>query len=396
MRVCLINPPQMQLRQPRAYIPLGLAYIGAVLGEAGIEVKVVNLADTVVDTTVVEKLPEADFYGLTCVTATYRETVKLSRMLKQLRNGKVIVGGAHPSILPEETLHETGCDHVITGEAEYAFKNLVKGRPSGKIIHAGIIKNLNELPFPARHLFEYSDVVDETGIHGSEKKSTTIISSRGCPYSCRYCCRRHDMFKVFRYRSSENVYQELKLLKETYGIGHVRFIDDCFTANRKRVFELCHKIKDSEITFICITRADRVDYEMLKTLKESGCIQVDFGIESGSQKILDAMNKQITVEKALKSIQFAKNLGLTAKLFLMHGFPGETEQDIELSVKFVEKAKPTLITLSRFTPIPGSEIYHNPRKYGVTNLEDQWFYPDEDLEHVKLKNRLLKVMQNGS
>ena len=211
MNVILIQPPQTQLFQPKAYLPLGLAYMASVLEDAKIDVQVLNLADNVDPKP--SEITSADWYGLSCVTANYEAVKKLIPHL----DGRVVVGGPHPSVLPDETFSEINPDVVMTGESEYMFRNLVMGKIAPEpIMNAGFIEDLNILPFPARHLFDDSDVVDRSGIHGQERgvSATTVTTSRGCPFSCNFCCKGHPMFNWYRYRSAFNVLKELNFLKD--------------------------------------------------------------------------------------------------------------------------------------------------------------------------------------
>jgi len=167
------------------------------------------------------------------------------------------------------------------------------------------------------------------------------------------------------------VREEMKQIIEGYGVKFFRFLDDAFTVNRRRVLKLCEEIKDLECEWRCITRADWIDKELLEAMKEAGCVGCDFGIESGSQRILNMMNKRLTVEGNIKAIKLMKEVGLSPKVFLICGFPGETEKDIELTKRFMQVAKPDSFTLSQFTP-------------------NGWFYPDEqgDTEYKELKQWL--------
>ena len=365
MKVVLIQPPQRNLKEPKAYPSLGLCYLGATLLEAKIDVEVTNFADTPIEDISIDDIPEADFYGITCTSAIYPEVIAITKILKDASVGRVVIGGAYPSISPQETYKESQCDYVITGEAEYVFRDLVlgKGKPNEKIIHAGIIKNLDTLPFPARHLFKKEEIVNFSGILGQEKGvgGVSMLSSRGCPMKCSFCCREHEMLTTFRYRSGTRVREEMKQIIEEYGVMFFRFLDDAFTANRQRVLKLCKEIKDLECKWRCITRADWIDKGLLEAMKEAGCVGCDFGIESGSQRVLDMMNKRLTVEENIKAIKLMKDVGLSPKVFLMCGFPGETEKDIELTKKFMQLTKPDSFTLSQFAS---------------TNNKG-WFYPDE-------------------
>ncbi len=393
-KVCLINPPQTELRAPKAYMPLGLAYIAATLLDSGIDTKVLNLSD--VNNLDSVKIPDADWYGITCVSATYKPVIELCKLI----DGKTVIGGVHPTVEPEQTLKDTGADFVVTGEGDYIFRDLVAGRikPTSRILEGGVIEDLNIVPFPARHLFPYNEVVNKDGILGCEKgvASSSIITARGCPYRCSFCVKGHEMFSRFRYRSTENIRAELAHLVADYGVEHVRILDDTFTMIKKRVMDLCPKIEDLGITWACITRADRIDNEMLATMKKAGCIEVNIGIETGSERLLKLMNKSETVETYIKASEKIRNAGMLFKPFLMYDFPTETREDREATLKLVRKLKPDKFTLSKFTLLPGSDMWISPEKYGIPKVHQSYFYPDDnDPGWTSFKQEISRVVEES-
>ncbi len=365
--ICLINPPQQALREPTAYIPLGLAYLATCLESGGIEVKVINLAEGY------RPLPEAKYYGITCQVATLRSTAEVARRIRHnYPKAVIIIGGAQASTDPQQVLNYTQADLVIMGEAEEFLPKLVKGEiQAGKIADAGIISDLDSLPIPRREYFNFNHVVNVTGVHGSKLPSTTVIDTRGCPYNCKFCCRGHPMLTHFRTRAPELIRQELEYVKRNYGVKHVRFVDDCFTANKKYTLSLCHAIEDLGMTFIIITRTDRVDKEILEALREAGCVQVDFGIESGSQRLLDVMNKRLTVEQNARAIELAHEVGIHIKAFLMMNYPGETEDDRKQTLEFIKRTQVDDFTLSVYQPLSGG-----------------YFYPDSNIEFQSFKAKV--------
>ena len=381
---CLIQVPQLALNDPEAYIPLGLASLGAVLEEAGVEVVVKNLASEPHPESV--KFPQADWYGLSCVSAVYPDAKKLVPILKE--RGKVAMGGVHPTIMPKEVSEDAEPDLVITGEAEYLFRDIVLGAPYEPIMHAGIIENLDSLPLPARHLFSDADVVDTSGIHGQEKgvPATTVMTSRGCPWACHNCTKAHPTFSNYRFRSAEHVKRELIQIMNRYGIQHVRFVDDEFTVNRDRIIKLMKAIRDLELTWICITRCDTVDREMLHEMKLSGCVEVHVGVECFSDRVLKLMNKQTTEAVLEKGCNLIKSEKIRLKTYLMCQYPGILEEDKDKTVDFVKRVKPDKFTLSRFTPLPGSAMWGKAKAHG-----DGWFYPDDDPEYTEYRARLTEA-----
>lgn len=387
MNVVLVQLPQTQLLQPRAYIPLGIASIAAVLEESSVDVEILNLADCR-DIEGVE-IPESDWYGVGCVSATLPATKKLVSLLRG--KGKTVVGGAHPSIAPDETYSQVNPDVVMTGEAEYLFRDLVTGAAEPEpIMHAGLIQDLNSLPFPARHLFDSEDVVDVTGIHGQEKgvPATTVITSRGCPYSCNFCCKGHPMFNGYRYRTAFNVLEELTLLKERYEIEHVRFVDDEFTLHKGRSSELMRVLRPLGFTWVCITRADTLEADLLRLMKLAGCVEVHIGVETGSDRLLKLMNKQTTAAVLKRGVKLIKEAGIRVKTYLMWKYPGENEADREATIEFMRETQPDKYTISRFIPLPGSAVERVTGQKGAV-----WFYPDEDQEFSEYRERIREALQ---
>jgi radical SAM superfamily enzyme YgiQ (UPF0313 family) len=391
MKISLVNPIQTELKEPLAYVPLGLAYLASSLIKEGFEnVRVDNLAGLGIDNI---KLDYADIYGVTYMSAA-RDGVKrtVDYIRERYPNSKIILGGPHPSVDPLETYESMKPDFVVIGEGEKLLPRLVNeiynGNLMNGIFHAGVIDGLDSLPFPARRLFNYDNVVSLSGIHECEKgvRSTTLIGSRGCPFDCKFCCRKHLMYSDYRYRSAENVKDELVELREDYGIEHVRFVDDCFTLGKDRVKKICDYTKKLEISFVCITRADTCNFDVLKTLKLGGCTTINIGVESGSDKLLLAMNKRETIDQIKKCIVNSKKVGLKTKILLQYDLPGETEDDIQKTMDFLKETKPEYYTLSKFTPLPGSEWSQ------IENDSRKWFYNDSDEKRNRLINEIESIL----
>ena len=385
--IVLINPPQTDLHQPRAYIPLGLAYIGGALEAANVDVKVLNLAD---ETNLADvDYPDADWYGLSCTSATL-ETVK-SMIPHLAHRGKIVVGGSHPSVALEETADLLNVDVVVAGEAEYYLRDLLTGAVEPeRTFDAGMIRDLDQLPLPSRHLFDREDVVDRTGIHGQPVgvPATTVLTSRGCPFQCTFCCKGHPMFSFYRFRNASNVRHELDTLIEDYEIEHVRFVDDEFTLHPHRTIDLMKAIRPLDLTWVCITRADTLSETMLDHMKGSGCVEVHIGVESGSDRILEGMNKKTDVETLARGVQMIKNAGIQVKTYLMYGFPGETEEDRQHTIDFVKHVQPDKFTVSHFTPLPGSVI-----SQFVPKGQTPWFYQDYNESFEEFRRKIKEALE---
>jgi anaerobic magnesium-protoporphyrin IX monomethyl ester cyclase len=356
-----------------------LLYLGAVLREEGFECRYVDLSNS--EASGENVVPDADFHLISVQSATFEASKKV---MNKVDSGFKVAGGFHASLFPEGTLKELNLDAVVVGEGEEVIATVLRDKIRG-VTNGGIIKDLDKIPFPARDLIPLHQLRNLTNIHGDtytgDGAATTICSSRGCPYLCAFCCKALNQTNFVRYRSAKNVVDELESVATNYDIRHFRFIDDIFTVNRRRVYDLCGLIKDRrlEVYWLCITRTDAVTSDLLKTMHQAGCREIHFGIESGSQRLLDLMNKQTTAETNLKAIRKAKEANLKVKVFLMYGFPPETPEDIELTKKFMIEAQPDKWTLSKFTLLPGSDVQRTPAKYGVhTDFEQQWYYSEED------------------
>jgi radical SAM superfamily enzyme YgiQ (UPF0313 family) len=306
-------------------------------------------------------------------SSSFNVSRKIAAMAKK-NNPKVLVvaGGPHPTALPEQTLSHPEFDAVIVGEGEDEMMNVSEAYRFGikipKLIKATRIKNLDDLPMPARHLVNLKGY--NRSVEG--RSATSMVTSRGCYYNCNFCCRDVHGNNV-RFHSVDRVIDEVKEIKETHGISSVLFYDDVFTLNTKgRLDEICERLKPLDITFRCNGRVGVNKPEDYRTLKEAGCEEIALGIESGSQKILDALGKRVTVVQNEETIKQAKEAGLRVKAYLMVGFPGETQATVDETKRFIERADPDKFTLFSFVPLPGCAVWKDPAKYGVTHLSQDW------------------------
>jgi len=195
------------------------------------------------------------------------------------------------------------------------------------------------------------------------------------------------MFNWYRYRSAANVCGELAFLRERYGIEHVRFVDDEFTLHKGRTAKLMKEIQDIGLTWVCITRADTLDAELLELMRMAGCTEIHIGVETGSDRLLRLMNKQTTSKVLKHGINLIKEAGIRVKTYLMWNYPGENDEDREATIEFMRETKPDKHTISRFIPLPGSAIERVTGKY-----DDDWFYPDEDYNFQEYRKKIAEVL----
>lgn len=367
--IVLVQPPNLQLSDPTTRWPLGLAYLEAALLKAGVKVAIADLRDKEIDLALI---PEAPMVGITATTGEILAAMKIASLVKG-RNPETVtvIGGAHATYLPEACGDLCGLlflDIIVVGEAEQAIVDLVKNTNRGITVYPAPVADLDMLPFPSRHSFSFSDTLFEGAGYGRGPMATSIITSRGCPFSCAFCQEKP---RPVRFRSPENVAGEIKQIRDKWNCSHFRLEDDSFTLEPERVLDICHLLEPLKVHWKCHTRSDLFDRDMARAMRLAGCDEVGFGVESADQRVLDIVNKKETIEEHIRAIRIAEESGIKAKAFFMTGLPGETDETINLTRDFLERAQPSKIILSRFTPYPGSDVWANPAKYGVA-----WIDPD--------------------
>lgn len=368
MRIQLIHPPHPEAIEDRLDAPLGLLYVASSARAAGHRVHLSDLAGKPRDAW---DIVDADVYGITVYGPTVDISAELARMCKR-RNpeAKVIAGGAHPTGLvnsgvPLEGYIPAEFDAVVVGEGEMAILDVARDYPNLKpVYNRPLEKDLDSYPNPDYSMvdpFSYKRTI-------AERQSISMLTSRGCPYRCSFCGLPAHHRKV-KYRSPEAVVAEVKGIIDRYGIRSFNFQDDTFLVHKRRVKELLDLLKPLKISFRCHGRAGLDTQDDYHRLKEAGCELIAWGIESGSQKLLELMNKDVTVEQNEAVIGWAKNAGILDRAFFIIGFPGETWETIEETKRFIERADPSQFIASTFQPYPGTDVWTNPEKYGVTRIE---------------------------
>jgi radical SAM superfamily enzyme YgiQ (UPF0313 family) len=389
MKIVLINPkPKIWIKSMT--IPLGIAYIAAVLEKNGYEVKVVDL-----NINQKQEIPNADVYGITATTPLINEAFKLARDIKKNSNF-VILGGPHSTCLPEESLNEESIDFVIRGEGEYSMLQLVnvlnsggkeyssiKGlsfKEKGKLIHNDdneYIQNLDTLPFPAYHLFgDISRYSHPQPLIGWRKPVVNIITSRGCPFDCSFCYKGTFGSK-WRARSPENIANEWEYLIKEFRVKEIAIQDDCFNVDIDRCIKLADIIikKNLKLPWSLPNgiRADLVTEQLVEKLKESGLYRVAIGIESGNQAVLDDVGKKLQLSDVEKAMRIFKKFKIQTIGFFVMGNFLDTEATLQETICFAKKIRPTFAQFSMATPFPGTRLYEkikNLNSFRIRNWED--------------------------
>jgi len=390
MKILLISPPIWNItgESMSTSPPLGMMYLAAILEIKGYGVKVIDadaggLKYTWADLEARIKKEKPDIVGLTATSLTLPALFKSAEIIKGISPDILVVAGGYgPTLEAEKILLENkNIDIIMDGESEATIVDLVKvvanneslGQVRGifyqdkgevkKTEGREEIKDLDSLPMPAYHLLEphYSTY---TGVHGELLKmpNAVMLASRGCPHRCIFCSNK--MIKV-RFRSPSNVCDELEYLRDKLGFKSAQLYDNEFvgmTANQNQwVSDLCDEIIKrglNSMEFLVQGRCNQfIDGEILKKMRRAGFKWVWWGVESGSQKVLDAIKKDIKVDDIKRTFRLAKEAGLKSMSFIMVGLPKETREDVALTIKLLEEIKPELIRIHITTPLPGSELY---------------------------------------
>ena len=357
--------------------PLHLGFLASFLEKNKIEVKIIDeLSGQNVDFEINKFMPQ--IIGLTATTPLVEDAY---RWAKKYRNKGflLVIGGVHASIFPEEALKYV--DVVVKGEGEMAFLDIIQNNIRSGIITRPVIKNLNDIPPPARHLIHMEYYLKSAErFHESylyfvppRTKVASLLTSRGCPYACIYC---HNTWRgtSFRFNSVDRVIHEIKQLINDYGVKAFFFIEDNLFVNKKRLSDICHRIIEEKLNIIWggNARADNIDREILEKAKKSGCRQITFGFESGSQRILDVLKKGTTVEQNKKAIALCKELGLMVNGTYMIGNPTETIEDIEATRRFIEENPIDRAGICITTPCPGTELWHWCKENNLVPQKVKW------------------------
>jgi len=369
--------------------PLGLAYVASYLLHTGYEVTAIDFNVSGLNLARVKRVIENEkpsLVGISSSTETYPNALEIAKCVKSVgRDVKVAMGGPHPTTLPEHVLAEDYVDFVVVGEGEKTMLELSKYilKEEGELENikglcykgdANTIKinerrapsDPDEFPYPARELFP---------LEFYPLKWTILTSRGGCPFKCPFCSVSVICPYPKKYRSPEKIFYELKMLIETQDVEYVFFTDDLFTFNKKWVYDLLNLLKELEypLKWGCSTRVDLVDKGLLKEMASAGCCTIQYGVESGAQKILDSV-KGIKKEQVLEAVQAAKEEEMDVSCSFMIPFPEDTKETIYETKEFMKKIyeKGAQILLSYTVPFPGTYFYEHSKELGIRILAKDW------------------------
>ena len=376
--------------------PIGLAYIAAALEKNGFQVEIIDnylLEKTAEELKLEIKKRAPELVGITCSSVTYKQCLETAKTVKEvLPSCKVVIGGWHPSYMPDTMLQHKEVDYVVVGEGERAIvelaNHITEGRANqaisaisgiaykheGKIIKTApkFISDLDEVPFPARHLLPM-DLYDRSIEYLSVKPTDIMSIIRGYPFNCAFCESKKLWGQSCRSFSPRRVVAEIDHLVTKFGSKGIYFINDNFTIRKKETSEICRLIRENkiDIEWVCDTRVDLISRELLREMKGAGCKTIWFGVESGSLPILKKLNIGVTLEQTARAFKLCKEERIqTASSFLM-GIPGETVNDMKATFKLARKLDPDWCRFNIFVAVPGSSLYDEVMQKGLYDrLED--------------------------
>ena len=403
MRVLFVSPPypkdkifRKSMKNLGAVLPpLGIAYIAAMLEKDGHKVRIIDgpawatvlgYGFKELEKDISEFNP--DVVGVSASTSQIEHAKKTISIAKAVNKDCVaILGGTLISADPNSLLGFEQVDFGVYGEADLTFSEILKAveakkpvegmegviwRENGsvKFLKPKTITNLDQIPMPARHLLKM-DIYRPSPANFRRVPATTIMTSRGCPYQCIFCSRPTEG-TAFRAHSAERVVEEIEHLVKEYGIKDIQIFDDTFSLIPSRVERICRGIieKKLDIWWNCMTRVDKITPELLKLMKQAGCYEIGFGIESGSDRILQFIKKATTTDLVRKGVRMTQEAGIDVRGFFMIGFPTETREEVLQTINFAKELDVDVAQFMVSTPFPGTEMWEIAKANGT--ISDDW------------------------
>ncbi len=393
--VCLINPPldkKTTSKFPMSGVPLGIACLASYLRERKISVGVIDAPINGFDlakTAETALASGAKIIGVSCLTENRYSALKTLEEIKK-RNPDIIavIGGLHATFSDKLILDNYEfVDVVVRGEGEETLYELVKAVKNKKgfdkilgisfrknkqiIINSPrpFMDNIEKLPVPAYDLFPMKKYPLPPDVRMKVNQTSLVTTSRGCPMGCKFCETTHAWGRKVRSTSAKKLFGEVKYLYDKFGVDYIRFADDLFTLKKEKVIEFCRLLIKSKlpIGFRIQARVDTIDEEMLNALKKAGCDLIEYGAESGSNKVLRAVGKNITVEKIKKTVKLTRKAGIELKYFLIVGSLEEGPNETWETFMLIKETKPDWVGVNALTIYPGTEVYNIAKKQGLIN-----------------------------
>ncbi len=398
MRIVLISSPTSRRQRPD-FPPIGIAYLGAIAMSEGHEVRLFDGGlESIKNIAVKTRDYDPDIVGVTCWTIDRGKVWELCSALEiVIPNATLIIGGPHATMLPKHIFKKTFASIVVIGEGEETFKELIHSISKGADLKnvAGLflndgngephfthsrsaIENIDTIPFPLYRGFDGFSFSMYNGFPWLPGPTAAVISSRGCVFNCTYCASVQFWGRRWRFRSPENIIAEVNWLVDEFGIKSIFFYDDNFLVDKTRAISICRGIAaiKPKIEWTCCSHVKMVDAGLLKIMKESGCINIDFGVESGSDKILKTINKKQTRDDVIKAFELVHAAGIATRAYLIVGAPGENIETIDETIDLMGRIKPLSFGANILWLLPGTRVYTDAIRDGFIS-ENYWLENDD-------------------
>lgn len=401
IKILLINPRTypgsgIDINEDK-HPPFGLAYLAAYMKKNGYDIDILDMpASFVADDKISEYVTNGGFniVGITGMTHQITNGCNLARNLKQDNPDLIVVlGGIHATYCYKELLAQkpSFIDFIIRGEGEKTFSELIRAienkskdfqqikglafLQNNELVvteDRGFIEDLNDLPLPARELLPMKEYFSGERIFGNSM--IEVMASRGCPYECIFCSSPDYWKRKIRFRSVENVINEIKLLKNTYNIRYFVFLDDGLTLRKDFLYQFCQSLIEDKVNikWRCLARVDQVNKETLLLMKEAGCVKICYGVESGNQQILDRANKKITIDKIKSAFSLTHEVGIATLALMIIGHPHETKETIDQSIGLIRQLRPFRYVFQCMTPYVGTKLFNDIAKDTGIILSNKW------------------------
>jgi anaerobic magnesium-protoporphyrin IX monomethyl ester cyclase len=391
MNVALLFPEVYDMarfkERRKEFPPFGIMYLASAIRNEGHHVDIHK---------VTEKSQVHDLRGYDAIgfglssSATYGVMLEARRTALMDDDTFIMVGGVHANFYPRETLLDFEAHVVSYGESDETIGAILSqhrerrfdGIPSAMWLEDGEIrqnsrpvpvKDISHLPLPARDLLDVDDFIMTDRVGNSPTRMAHVMFSRGCPFPCSFCAAGRTRIQ---YRSGNSAQAELRHLVENYGIGGFAIVDDNFIVNKQRVREICGSISDLGLSWSALSRVDTIDPVLLREMSAAGCIEVKYGVESGSERMLRAMKKNTKQDQIINAVRWSVDAGIEPKAFIIHGYPGENMESTRETIKLLDRLSGQIskISLFRFVPLPGTYVYDNPLEFGLrgTHRSPDW------------------------
>lgn len=405
MRFLLIYPPPEPFFIQKSKVfyglspPLGLLYLAKILQNNGASVTLLDFsAEPYNEQRFTDALNSSDMVGMTLLTPSLEHGKELLALVKRTRPDiPLLIGGPHCTLLPKESLQETEASVCVIGDGEAVLPDIIKAFEGKKQlseipgilfrtaqeIKSGLtpelIKNLDNISFPARLLVKQTIYGREYNPSLKAGEFTSIITSRGCPYHCRFCSRGSISRQQYRMRSTENIIAELKEI-QAQGYRHVAIVDDCFPVNRPQASELFDTIIQEGLKLkfsVTATRVDLADEDLYKKMRNAGVTHLQFGLESGNQDVLDYYNKQMTIKDIQRAVHLSNQNGFFTMGSFILGAPFETKKNFQQTVRFAKSLPLDSVSFLPLRYMVGSELWHQAVQEGKINEKEYLVLADK-------------------